>query len=437
MEPSSDISILRIQGKEFVSGLMWRPLSKPRGYMKEAREIGKEEGMDIVSIRLGLTMIQAGFVKKESGATKGMYSLAAALAGQIKEESWIGAFQVSEDLFALVAVHGGLIVPGCDTVGTKEEIRNLLVEKDSHRVMKFEKVYHPDDFNHRGQQIDIDELLSPSRIKKEYALKQLTFGMTRKELIITGCLFGALVAGGLGYLQWVQYQERLAREEAARQELAREQARAELEAQTGGPVQAQALEHPWAKMPGSSDFLNGCMGAINSLPLAMGGWTFDSAICTATTLETVFGRAGGSTFDQFVLATQSRFPAPPVLLEGGDRAGLGEEITLGMGGDDELLSVDEVRSRFTSHLQRLELKAEISEVQVAAPTDPQALPGQENGAVAPAPDWKQFSFTLTTPHAPEIVFSEFHLNGLRLTEIATTRSGSMLSWTVKGDIYAR
>ena len=44
-------AIITINGNRFVSGLLWQSLTRPRGYMKEAKEIGKREGLDIVAIR--------------------------------------------------------------------------------------------------------------------------------------------------------------------------------------------------------------------------------------------------------------------------------------------------------------------------------------------------------------------------------------------------
>jgi len=435
--PSSDISIVKINGKEFVAGLMWQPLSKPRSYMTEAREIGKRDAMDIVAIRLGLSMIQAGFVKKGNGVTKGMFSLASALAGQINQESWIGAFHLPNGMFALVAVHGGLIVPGCDVVGEMQDIKNLLLEKDSQRkIMEFDKVYHPVEFQYRGAPLDIEDILVPGAMRKEYALKQLTFGLTKREIINLSCSAVALLALVIGYIQWTDYQHREAVKEANRLEQVRLQKLAELNARAGADQPVQALQHPWATMPGIEDFLNGCQGAIDSLPLAIGGWTFESALCNAATVESVFARSGKTTFNDLIEATQGLFPAPPVLMDGAERAGLGDEIKLGAGGDDELLPFAVLQANFTTHMQKLDLKADIVEVPVAQPVIA-ALPGQEHAPPPPPPNWKKFSFSLTSPYTPKHIFFGMNLQGVRLAEVSVIRQGHQLSWSLKGEIYAR
>ena len=51
--------------------------------MKEARQYGREHQLDIVAIRRTPAIIQAGFVARSDEVTKGMYSLAATLAGQL------------------------------------------------------------------------------------------------------------------------------------------------------------------------------------------------------------------------------------------------------------------------------------------------------------------------------------------------------------------
>lgn len=434
--PQSEISIVKVNGKDFVAGLMWEPLKRPRSYMAEAREIGKRESMDIVAIRLGLTMIQAGFVKKGNGVAKGMYSLASALSGQIKEDSWIGAFELPDEQYALVAVHRGLIVPGCDVIGDKQSVRNLLVEKDSQRkIMEFNKVYHPSDFGYRGVPLDIEEVLAPGAMRKEYALKPLKFGLTQQEIIILGVSALALLIVAIGYQQWVSYKTAEALKEAARQEQIRLERLKELNARAGAEQTLQALEHPWAKKPGVEDFLNGCRGAIESLPLAIGGWTFGSATCNQDAVEAVYVRDGKTTFDDLVAATQGRYPSPPVLLTGGDRATLSDVVSVGVGGDDTLLPYPLLEAALLSHLQKVDLKVVINQVQVTPPTPP-ALPGGEPAPPLPVPDWKQYSFTVTSRYTPKFIFSDYFLPGVRLVEMIAVRDQAQLTWTIQGEIYA-
>jgi hypothetical protein len=280
--------------------------------------------------------------------------------------------------------------------------------------------------------------LVPNVLRKDYALKQLTFGLTKRELIISGCALVLVAAGATGYMQWSAYEKKKIAQAAYELEQQRLKDLAALSAKAGAEQPVQALLHPWATMPGIEDFLNGCQGAIDSLPLAIGGWTFESAFCNSLTVESVFARAGKTTFNDFTAATKERFPSPPVLMEGAERAGLGDQISLGAGGDDELLPFETAQADFISYLQKQELKAEIAEVAVAAPAPPAGLPGATvDTPPVPQPDWKQFTFTMTSTQPPKTIFAGFRLGGVRLTDISVVRSETLLTWTTKGQIYAR
>lgn len=143
---TAPVTITTVNGKQFVSGLFWQPLTRPRAYMKEAREIGKREGMDIVAIRHS-TIMQAGFVGKNQGVLKGMYSIAATLAGKLGS-SWLGVFELDDGRYVFVAVNDGAIVPGCDMVGDRDEVREKLAY--IYGLFSWEKVYVPANFEYGG-----------------------------------------------------------------------------------------------------------------------------------------------------------------------------------------------------------------------------------------------------------------------------------------------
>lgn len=161
--PAQTAQILSYHGKSFVSGLQWHPLGSLTGYMKEAREYGRLHKMDIVAIRRTPNVIQAGFVARSAGAMKGMYSLAAALAGQLGQ-SWLAAWQVpgDEPRYALVAVIDGAVIPGYDLVGSATEIQRKVAQLES-RALTFDETYLPTEFGQGGKPLDIEELLSTLR----------------------------------------------------------------------------------------------------------------------------------------------------------------------------------------------------------------------------------------------------------------------------------
>ncbi|MGI9700993.1 type 4b pilus protein PilO2 [Pseudomonas aeruginosa] len=164
-----DVSILSYHGNKFVSGLFWRPLSSQRQYMKEARKLGKEEHLDIVAIRHSPTVIQAGFVSKSQGAVKGMYSLASALSGQF-EGDFLACWKVDEDRYALVATLDGAIVPGQDLVTTFDEARDRIRKLSTRGVLRNAQVFVPEGFDFPVKDFDIEELLAPKRLRRDYRL---------------------------------------------------------------------------------------------------------------------------------------------------------------------------------------------------------------------------------------------------------------------------
>ncbi|MCT5320809.1 type 4b pilus protein PilO2, partial [Pseudomonas aeruginosa] len=167
-----DVSILSYHGNKFVSGLFWRPLSSQRQYMKEARKLGKEEHLDIVAIRHSPTVIQAGFVSKSQGAVKGMYSLASALSGQF-DGDFLACWKVDEDRYALVATLDGAIVPGQDLVTTLDEARDRVRKLSTRGVLRNAQVFVPEGFDFPVKDFDIEELLAPKRLRRDYRLRQL------------------------------------------------------------------------------------------------------------------------------------------------------------------------------------------------------------------------------------------------------------------------
>ncbi|HCE9646254.1 type 4b pilus protein PilO2, partial [Pseudomonas aeruginosa] len=238
-----DVSILSYHGNKFVSGLFWRPLSSQRQYMKEARKLGKEEHLDIVAIRHSPTVIQAGFVSKSQGAVKGMYSLASALSGQF-EGDFLACWKVDEDRYALVATLDGAIVPGQDLVTTFDEARDRIRKLSTRGVLRNAQVFVPEGFEFPVKDFDIEELLAPKRLRRDYRLRQLTFGLSAREWTAVA-LLGCLVGGSLtAYYLWNAHQQELARQAALLEEQRRLAELAEKNAQAKQPLDLASLQKP-------------------------------------------------------------------------------------------------------------------------------------------------------------------------------------------------
>jgi len=146
----------------------------------------------------GVEVRQAGFVAKNQGVTKGMYSLATALAG-VLGNSWIGVFALENGQYALVGVYGGSIEPGCDVVGDRDDIEQRF--SWLRQMREWDAIYVPADFQVGGESRDIYEVLSRKNLKAEYRLKQLTFGLSGREIGLMLSI-GALVVGAVYGYSW-------------------------------------------------------------------------------------------------------------------------------------------------------------------------------------------------------------------------------------------
>lgn len=440
MDDRSSICVTTINGNQFVSGLYWQPLTRPRAYMKEARDIGKQRGMDIVAIRKSETLIQGGFVSKADGAYKGMYSLAAALAGQLGD-TWLGAFKLPDGQYALVGILRGGVIPGADMIGDLETISAALRSVYAYKHgINDEDIYAPEEMNFGGKVIDIEKILTPVSMRKEYSLKPLSFTLTKKQLIGIGAV-ALVLAGGIG--GYWQYQEVQAKKKHDAEIVAAKLKVAEMEAANAklrAEQVAKSIVHPWTLSGSVADFVAACGDNIYQQPLSVSGWKLVSNHCDGRKFTSIFKRSESSTVAEFAeYAISAGYKDSPEFLDGGDTASISRDIVIAVAGDDTLLPKEEMRINLRSHLQKIGIKAGIIEKKIELPQLPASLPGQDVVAqvLPPAPDWKQDEFSFETSLTPEAVFEGLRTTGLRLTDISNQVTNSRLTWSIKGQIYAK
>lgn len=439
---SAPIAVAEIAGKKFVAGLFWQPLTKPRAYKKEAREIGKREGMDIVTIRRS-TIMQAGFAPKGQGAIKGMYSLAAALAGKLGN-SWIGVFALDRDRYVFVAVDEGAIVPGCDVIGDRDDIeKRLRFYYNSNS--EWGAVYVPPDFDFGGEEADIQALLADGNFEtkewREFRLQPLSFGLTSRELITYGAIVGLVVVAGLGGLRYKEHLERKEREARIRAELIRKAEMERIKANTKKEKAVKTFEHPWIKLPSVDDFLKGCGGAIEALPLSVGGWIIDTASCDVANVAVQYKRTGTATAAGFLAEAKVVADTPPTFGDGYETARFVKPVKILLGGDDALVAADEMLTATNSVFQGLGVKVMFVEKPFVVPK-PAVLPGQAAPAEQeppPAPDWKTYTFSFDSDFSPQVLFAGHAWTGMRISklEMKLTPETAKLNWIVAGELYAK
>ena len=433
---SARVQVLQYRGKSFVTGLRWHPLGSVTGHMKEARQYGREHHLDIVAIRRTPAIIQAGFVARSEEVTKGMYSLAATLAGQLGD-SWIAAWKTESEIdqYALVAVYQGGVISGCDMIGTGAEVRRRVAQQRS-RGINFDNEYLPPEFDMGGQPLDVAELLQPSHLKREYRLRPLVFGLSKPELVQLAVLGVLIAAGIIGWAQWQSHQDQIAKEAAFQAEQQRLAELARLQKESGMEQTPQALEHPWAKRPSVADFLEGCSNVIYQLPLSIQGWQFTSAVCDGAQVLSSYKRSGNSTADKLIQATQGHFSDRPAFCDEGNSATLKFDISLPAAGDEPLKDAIVMLANLSSWLHSFTQTPVLKEVPVVVPIQP-AIPGQPAPPPPPPPQWKQFELSYATGITPLDSLSGAPSQGLRLREITTKYETGHLVWSVIGDLYAK
>lgn len=420
------IHIHKINGKSFVSGLKWETLRYPHAYMLEARALGKQIDMDIVAIRKEEEGIQAGFVSKNTGVTKHMYSLAAVLADALPAKTWIGVFKLDSDQYTLVAVQGGAILPQCDLVDNATTIRERLLEKFS--TVDWQKIYLPPEFDFGGEEGVLSSLLTRKNVSRKHRLKPLTLGLSRREWVT---LLSIALFIGAAYAGWWAWQEvNLARKREV--ELRRQKALAELRARSEKNVSLPSLHHPWAEQPSMPTFLSTCGAALGTLPLYVGGWVLENATCEPTGWQATYERRLSVTVDDFLIDAKQYFRAAPQWKEGANKVTVGEGMTMKVGGDEALHPLDERLRSFVSALQTLDIKHTLTEA---------ALPAVTTDASAPIGvlPFKTMSFALNSDWDMPTVFQAIPATGLRMKSLGlrVNEQAATLHWSATGELYGK
>lgn len=442
MPAPASVTTTVIGGKTFVSGLLWRSLANPRSFKKEAQEIGKREGMDIVTIR-HTNIIQAGFAPKGQGAGKGMYSLAAALAGKLGN-SFIGVFELGQGRYAFLAVHDGAIVPSSDFIGDRESVEERL--RYFYGNSTFNQVYTPANFDFGGEEASIQDVLGEGSFTRRqwssYQLRPLKFGMTRAEmvrLLIFIALGLLLLVGFQKYREYQEEQDRLARIKA---EIARKQEAERIQAMTKKGKTVQEVIHPWVKEPSVDDFVKECSDSINRHPLSIGGWLFESATCDGVKTTAWYRRVEPGTAESFSKELKLFADSVPTFTSNFDTATITQQVNVLLSGDDPLVEADVALADYGSSFQTAGLQVNFVQSQAEA-KKPAALPGQHAPAEAaqelPPPQWKTYTFAFDGEKAPATVFAGRQWTGVRLTKIGVKLAAetASLSWSINGKLYAK
>lgn len=428
------VRVITYNKKKFVVGLSWRGLiNGPRKFMKQAKDIGKREGLDVVAIRKS-TNIQAGFAPKKSQALKGMYSLAVTLISLI-EGNWIGIFPLpkenpqDQDEFVVIATaNSGTVIPWTDVIVTRDEVATLIVDLlDSGTEFN---VCGDISFPWVTDELILEQILLPSVLKKEFKLRPLTFGLTRKEILFYGVVVLLCLVGYFIYLDYLNKIEEK-KEEVRRKERERIQ---EINKKAKYEAQLQSLKHPWLEQPSVDDFISNCNESLKNLDLSMKGWVPLKADCLAAKMEALYIRndSSGATVEDFQQAVIERFNVVPSFnMKESGVSSFSFPLVMKSNGDDPVLPLSSQINKVISLLQRNNITASLAfGKERVEEKDP-------DGNVLPMPDWKQVYFYYSSDIPSYMIFKKTDMVGVRITSIRfeVNNSDGSLKYYVEGVIY--
>lgn len=435
------VNVLPVNGRTFVVGLRWQALKSSVHFMREARQFGKDHGMDIVVIREGL-VTQGGFVSKKSGVTKEMYSAAAVLVDALGQ-SWLSVFSLGDGLYYLVAADKGAVIPDSDIVGSEDRIRSRMMELNAMFEWADDQIIAPEAWSFGGVEKSIESLLTPQNIKKKHRLKQLTFGLSKTEWIRYGTAGVVLVVLGVGAWTAWQFASRAERARALQEQALRRAELARLDDEQRRLIQSSALTRPWTLKPRPAQMLDLCESAIYSLPLTIGGWAFSQAQCSPAKLEAVYKRTTGATNLTYMGEFGLVFPGQAVATTIKDDTTASFSIGMNMpaGGDDLARLHADIRDMFVSHFQRVDHAVKVDPIASKALT-PDFLPNGTawpKGVPAPTPTWNTYAFVFESADKPSNALKGLPEDGIRVAIVEATfnEGAASFSWKTVGEIYGR
>jgi hypothetical protein len=438
----SPLNTITVHGKKLVGGLLWEPLESYRNYMAEAKRIGKERKMEMVAIRRSDSAIQAGFAPRTKERLKGYYSLAATLAGCLGD-SWMGAFAIEDGRYVFVTVIDGIVLPGQDIIGDRDKVEQALqktyslVTADAGKQTKLQgRIIAPVEFNFSNDNRTLAEVLAPDAFRKEHLLRPLAWGLTPREIMLTGG--GIAVLGGIAFGASWWLDRRQARElQAETMRQASELEKQKLEAQ-------RAIPQPWLSLPNAKLMLDAATGVLQDTRLSYGGWGYIESACNTQQCAVIYARpTDGAPIGAFLQASQAVNGARLV-----DNKGVVySQINLKPETGDLLLPIQQREFTFTNYFQAFGPYVQAS---IEVPTEGETVQADPSTQAT----WQKRTFTVGSSFPPERLFDGLDLAGLRITNIVVripdqenassegaqssfNCSDAVLCWSIQGELYGR
>lgn len=208
-----------------------------------------------------------------------VYSLATAIAGN-QPESWAGFFHVAENLWWVVSVMNGVIVPDGDYLTDNEEAARKFYDLEMSRLPQEVTPVEMNDITESIQWIE-------SHIAKRYVGKIQKIGIDKKQIIIAGAV-GTIVLIGAGAEFWHMHEQSIERAKARaalllklrQEQLAREKKETSIPAQKQAIYKPKMPPKPWVGKPFYYAYMQGVKHIFKRLPLNDKGWELEKLYCS-------------------------------------------------------------------------------------------------------------------------------------------------------------
>lgn len=440
--PASDtdamIRILTIHGHRFVVGLEWELIKAQRNIMREVRRIGRIRNLDVVAIRQA-EAIQAGFAPKTRQKLRGAYSLIVALAslmdGACIAVIPLGKNPQREDEFTLLGrTAKGTIHPGSDRILNRTEIGQAVVDLRQDMAGNRQDVIpvygDPDVGNWVTDVLDLDAILTPSSIRKDFRLRPLRWGMTKTQLVWLAGTLSVLFVALIFFLNWLDEQEL----QRAMEIHAQMQQQEEINRQARYEAALDKLRHPWISTSSVQDFLAGCTEGLKKMHLSIEGWELAGMKCDQGAFSANYHRPDNSavTAEKFVAAIRKMYGMEPEFnITDTSVAAFSIPHTLPPNGDDPMGNMGAQLLKVISLFQSVNIQASFNEGPI------NDVKQNEQGEEMPLQDWREYTFSVDTIIPPQLVFKNDEFTGVRINTIIYEigQAHGDLVYKITGSVY--
>jgi len=446
---STSARVCLVNGRRYVSNLLWQSLSSPASAASEIKAFMAEREMNLYATNEGMTT-QGGFASVSLEYKKiyqGSYSLASVLADYVQKTVWLAAFRVDENQIVVVGCNDGRIVPGMDLLDWQDNAFSVL--KRQANEYPWESIYTdiPEvaaRFTHLNV---ITTTLSEILVTAPVKAARIRLIINRKKQLLIGSVATILIGAGLVY--GYQSMERAKRakkaaEEAQRNRLSIESQRRDDLRRAREELHKSAVLPRWKDRPLNTPWLQACARAFNRMPINIAAWTAEEATCQDTELSVKFKRAADTSLLDFSTAAQALVSAGEVqslMLE--DNVAM-IRITilskpLNKRPDIELLTAEQWQIPFVSQMQMLGAKYDYKMTPAVIAKLPQWVEDTlKDEASLRDPWWSNYrwSFALSGVTAIEVLNNLGDAPGFVVEQISVNMGGSNAArwtWTASGE----